>query len=57
MKSIGRPRPGKENLFNKSSKRPPGAKTAGQFFTVYETFQAKFEEFNFQGICIVMHIY
>ena len=47
MKSIGHPRPGYENLFNNSSKRPLGAKTAGQFFKVYETCQAKFEECDF----------
>ena len=47
MKSIGRPRPGYENLFNNSYERPQGAKTAGQFFTGYETFQAEFEECNF----------
>ena len=47
MKSIGRPRPEYENLFNNSSKRPLCAKTAGKFFTRYETFQAKFEESNF----------
>ena len=38
MKSLGRPRLGYENLFNNSSKRPRGAKTAGQFFMGYETF-------------------
>ena len=39
-----------ENLFNNSSKRPWGAKTAGQLFTRYETLQAKFEECNFQDM-------
>ena len=28
----------------------PGAKIAEQFFTGYETFQAKFEEFNLQDM-------
>ena len=50
MKSIGCPRTGYKNSVNNSFKRPRGAKTAGQFFTGYETFQAKFEEFNFQGV-------
>ena len=44
------PRPGYENLFNNSSKRLLGAKTAGQLFTGYEMFQAKFEECNFQDM-------
>ena len=48
MKSIGRPRPEYENLFDNSFKRPRRAKTNGQFFTGYEIFQARFEEFNFQ---------
>ena len=50
MKPIGRPRPGYENLFSNSYERPRGANTAGQFFTGYETFQAKFEECNFQNM-------
>ena len=50
MKYRGRPRPAYENAFNNLSKRPRGAKTPGQFFTGYETFQAKFEEFNFQDM-------
>ena len=50
MKSIGRLRLGYENLLNNSSKRPRGAKTAGQPFMGYETFQAKFEECNFQDM-------
>ena len=50
MNSIGRPRPGYENLFNNSFKRPLGAKTAGQFFKGYETCQARFEECNFQDM-------
>ena len=47
IKSIGRPRPGYENLVSNSSKRPPCTKTAGKFFTGWETFQVKFEECNF----------
>ena len=43
-KFIGRPRPGCENLFNNSFKRTRSAKTGGEFFTGYETFQVKFEE-------------
>ena len=38
MKPIGGPRPGYENLFNNSSKRPRGAKTAGQFVTGCKAF-------------------
>ena len=50
MNSIGRPRPGYENLFNNSFKRQLGAKAAGQFFKAYETCQARFEECNFQDM-------
>ena len=49
MTSIGHPRPGYENLFNNSYKRPRRANTAGQFFTGCKTFQAKFEECNFNS--------
>ena len=50
IKSIGRPRPGYENLFNNSFKKQRGAKTAGQFFMGHKTFRPKFEQFNFQDI-------
>ena len=50
MRSIGRPRPKYEKLFNNSSNRPRGVKTAGQLFKGYETFQTKFEEFNSQDM-------
>ena len=50
MKSIGRPRPGYENLFNNSSMRSLSAKTAGQFFKGYETCQARYEECSFQDM-------
>ena len=49
MNLIGRPRPGYENVFNNSFKRPLGAKTAGLFFKGYKTCQARFEERNFHG--------
>ena len=56
MNSIGRPRPGYENLFNNSFKSPLGVKTSRQIFKAYETCQARFEECNFQDMYNYVYI-
>ena len=56
MKTIGRPIPGSENLFSNSSKRPRGAKNAGQIFMGYKTFRRRLRNANIRTY-MIMDIY